>query len=189
MPIYIISCWGSYSLLSTAIPYFCVIFFQRSPTHTNAQQMRARTQFGVFLLCWFACLLAISQCTRDMHLFFHSAYSVSEEQAIEQQAEGNSKRFMQSSTTSKITKLKLDGIRDEHKRYKCSYLYVFVCICRATRERERTSATDDDNDSSSSNSSDGRDEAKKTFNEQQNLIKVIKLVFKCTLHLAFYMCT
>lgn len=26
---------------------------------------------------------------------------------------------------------------------------------------------------------------KKTFNEQQNLIKVIKLVFKCTLHLAF----
>lgn len=32
--------------------------------------------------------------------------------------------FMQSSTTSKITKLKLDGIRDEHEQYKC----VFVCV-------------------------------------------------------------
>lgn len=40
-------------------------------------------------------------------------------------AEGNTANSLcRSSTTSKITKLKLDGIRDEHKRYKCTNVYL-----------------------------------------------------------------
>lgn len=67
----------------------------------------------------------------------------------------------------------------------CAFICVCVCVSneRASERTREIATTDDDSNSN------GRDEAKKTFNEQQNLIKVIKLVFKCTLHLAFYMCT
>lgn len=171
----------------TSIPYFCVIFF---PIHPLSYSKHTYTQFdSAPLVAWLpACLFAgFATSQRDIHLFFHSAYSVCEEPAIEQQAEGNSKRFVQSSTTSKITKLKLDGIRDEHKRYKCVYLSVFVYVwvtSKRTDEWEGDSLND-----WRRQQRERWGKKKKTFNEQQNLIKVIKLVFKCTLHLAFYMCT